>query len=440
MLNQVEYYRHPAVRRRIRDFVRDASYIVGYGESELWRGNERGFYCAPPHGLDVMLDRGLDVLTCMQQRGCSMTLFDMEYYYPKYPGEAHINPARVYRLLEPVYRAVLRVLHRYHMPVMAVVTGQGYHFWTRMPFGPKHRAIEAIARVEPEVEAMYRHKRVPMTAGRGFAGFRRLQLFLVAEVLKEIGRMRRAGKKIIPVNFSDIQQPHGNEAVSIDITTYGDPIHMRDARVPFSCYQKHKVVADKVGRDNAAKIPVGVLIPRLVPNGKPLTLKRCLHLRRHFRDASRLAEVTDTRLPDASDAWMRVLADYRNSKIGAFYHFFDAGPLKPPAFKYSHFPPCIRHALRPDQLLEPTQAMSVVRVLERIGFHPKQIAEMFTRIYRKTPFGRYSPQSRAWFWVQSYCALIHAGVDQKRDLTCQKHQERGKCVQPNCGWSLANYK
>ena len=80
MLNQVEYYRHPAVRKRIVKFVRNASYIVGYGESELWRGNPKGFYLSKLSGLRRMLDRGLDILICVQQKDSTLGLLDIEYY------------------------------------------------------------------------------------------------------------------------------------------------------------------------------------------------------------------------------------------------------------------------------------------------------------------------------------------------------------------------
>lgn len=440
MLNQVEYYRDPEVRRAIWDFVRDAEYIVGYGESELWRGNEKGFYTAKTERIDRMFDHGLDILTCMQHRHETISLFDIEYYYPKYPGEAYINPERVYRLLEPIYQCVMKVYQRFRIPVMSVVSGQGYHFWTRVPFGRRHDRIVELGAIESTVAPVYRRKKVSERAGRGFSGIGRLHLFLAGEVIKEVAALRAAGQRPLPVYFSDINPPHGRDAVSFDLTTYGDPVHMRDARVPFSCYQKHKVLSDKVGRENAESIPVGILIPRSAPGSPSISLERCLELRRHFRDAAELASRTNTVLPDASIGWMRVIREYKKSPFGTFFHYFDNGPATPRRFRYKDLPPCIKHALTPDELLEPTQAQAAVRVMDRMGFHPREIAEIFHRIYRRIPFGSYNPQRRAYFWVESFAALIHAGLDRKLDLTCLKHQQRDRCVKPDCGWDLSNFK
>ena len=135
-----------------------------------------------------------------------------------------------------------------------------------------------------------------------------------------------------------------------------------------------------------------------------------------------------------------MIESYRSSKIGAFFYYFDEGPRRLPRLSYKSIPPCIRHALNPWQLLEPTQAQATVRVLDKMGFHPKEIAELFYRKYRRTPFGHYNPQRRAYFWAESYAALVHAGLDKKTDLNCRDHQRRDRCVKPNCGWNLSKYK
>ncbi|MBI4180009.1 hypothetical protein HY522_11375 [bacterium] len=428
------------MRRRIHSFVEKSRYIVGYGESELWKGNQKGYYTADIGDLDHMLDRGLDILECVAQNDATLGLLDVEYYNPCYPGEAHLNPGRVFRLLEPIYAAIRKIYRRYNVPIVADITGQGYHFWSRFPFGPRHRQLEKLGRLEPTVEAAYRRKSVSEEAGLGYSGMGRLHLFLTGEILREIGARRRAGSRILPVYFSDINPPGGREAVSIDLTSYADPVYMRDIRVPFSSYQKHKVLVDKVGKKNASRIPVEIIIPRMISGRLKLDLKTCLRTRRHFRMAADLAERADTTLRDGTDGWLRVIDAYRRSQIGAFFYHFDEGEPVSPFVAYKKLPPCIRHALNPYQLLEPTQAQAAVRVLDKMGMHPKQIGELFFRKYRRTPFGSYNPQRRAYFWAESYAAFIHAGIDRKKDLTCRDHQRRNRCVQPNCGWNLSAYR
>lgn len=441
MLNQVEYYRSLAVRKRIGRFVSHTPYIVGYGESELWRGNDKGFYTARLSGLRRMLDRGLDVLTCLQQDNATLGLLDIEYYNPRYPGEAHLNPVRVFRLLEPVYERIMSVYRRFGISPLGVITGQGYHFWTKVPFGPGHRVLEELGKIEPSLAASYARRKISFAAGYGFSGMGRLQLFLAGEIMKELNEARRSGEKILPAYFSDINPPHGREAVSIDLTTYADPIYMRDARVPFSSYQKHKILSDKVGKKNAERIPVEIIVPRIFPSGEDQGLEESLITRRHFRKAADLAARSPSDLlPDSTEGWTRAAEAYRRSPFSSFFYYFDEGPRRLPKFSYKSLPPCIRHALNPWELLEPTQAQSVVRVMDKMGFHPKEIAELFYRQYRRTPFGHYNPQRRAYFWVQSYAALIHAGLDTKKDLTCRDHFNRNRCVKPRCGRDLSSYR
>lgn len=440
MRSQVDYYRNPAVRRHVSRFVSKSAYIVGYGESEFWRGNSQGYYSAQLSGLGRMFRYGLDILMCMQNRDATIGLLDIEYYNPRYPGEAHLNPGRVFHLLEPMYGRIMGVFRRYGIPVVADITGQGYHFWCRFPFGPRHRALESLGWIEPSLARACARRRVSRGTALGFSGMGRLMTFLASEIFRECAVARRAGRRDLPVYFSDIHPPFGRDAISIDLTSYADPIYMRDVRVPFSTYQKHRVVVDKVGRANSQRIPIEILVPRAVPGHADLGLEGALRLRRNFDEAAQWADRIDPSLPDASEGLLRLLESYTRSRVGAFFHYFDRGPAGLPKIPIWRLPPCIRHALNPWQLLEPTQAQAVVRVLDKMGVPPKQIAELFYRKYRRTPFGHYNPQRRAYFWVQSYAALIHAGIDTKSDLTCHKHQQRDRCVKPMCGWDLAKYR
>ena len=55
-------------------------------------------------------------------------------------------------------------------------------------------------------------------------------------------------------------------------------------------------------------------------------------------------------------------------------------------------------------------------------------------------WNKYDANRHARTFVRFYSGLLATGLDQRIDQNCSSHQDKGLCVQPNCGYSLGNYR
>jgi hypothetical protein len=244
----------------------------------------------------------------------------------------------------------------------------------------------------------------------------------------------------------------GREAISLDLSMYGDPIFMRDIRSAFSVYQKHKVKKWLYGDHIAKTIPYLIAIPRR-PGDK---LEDLVRIRTHYENAAKLAAQISTRIPDASEGFGHLLSSYKHSKLYRFHKDYDSVDSHAPSewprtydmFDMSKLPPCVRFPLEQpnDHLLKPTNIQTVVRVLMKNGWHPKHIAGLLRSKYERdykwgSAWFKYDAQSRAMFYVRQFAGLIAAGIDGELDLNCVSSKEKETCVQPSgCGFDLSSYR
>ncbi|MEW6557815.1 MAG: hypothetical protein AB1349_10740 [Elusimicrobiota bacterium] len=454
MLNQVEYYKDSAVRNRISEFIRGAEYIVGYGEAETWQGNPNGYYSAPPSHLNVMLDRGLDIFRSMLGSFGTMLTLDIEYYNSKYPGEIYLNANSIFtNKIQPIREIVQSVYTEFGIPFLEVITGQGYHYHTIWPFQCEHWQIEKIGKLEYTLEQQYRYRQsrhnfptIPPYKGLGYSGAFRLLQFVTLEIVSRVGLSRKNNKNILPIQFCDIAM-HPPEGISLDLTIYSDPIHMRDIRAPFSTHQKHKVKRQEIGEHVSQQVPVQITFPT-----SDLTVNQLIEMRRHFQLAAQYAADTKSNciIPDGSSGWLNVLVKYKSSKLYEFHKKFDAVHHEREenwyrtyyAVNLNELPPCVRYCLLfPEpHLKKPTNIRTLVAVLRKKGWGYKHIAGfLYSRFKGLSDFSpnRYNAETRANFFVQLYGAPIYLGLDKLTDLNCISYQEKGYCVQHWCGYNLA---
>ena len=133
--------------------------------------------------------------------------------------------------------------------------------------------------------------------------------YLAHLVMKEV-----RGKTSIPVVCTEVacqQGKKGREAISLDLSMYGDPIYLRDIRCPFSSYQKHKVERYKVGDEVSERTPVMVALPR----GDLDSLPELLKIRQNFHRAIEYATTLDEveMLAVSSSFFWRLSARSRSS-------------------------------------------------------------------------------------------------------------------------------
>jgi len=478
--NNVEYYRDPAVIARVLEFyggwrggqpVPGSRYCIGFGESELWKGNEKAYWSSTSREqiFEMSQEKGLDVFASLWRDDGTVLALDIEYFNLTYPGEAHAHPIRTFAKLEPVYRIIREIFDRYGLKLLITMTGQGYHFTALWPFEKEHQLLEGIGALEDNTVKKYRYRKfkvggeTPLCVGKAFSGACRLLQYLSHQVVIECDRRREAGERIVPVVYSDIPigpdgqgiYGDGQEAVSLDLTLYSDPVYARSIRIPFSTYQKHKVMRWKVGEVLARRTPISTCVCRWWPGAKrEMSWEELLRIRRredgrHFDLTAEYAEKVSTRLPREVEGWKEVLRDYLSSELFRFHREFDQcyyTSRKGPDFDFDavirDMPPCFSRALQNpnDILLKPVFLQGIVRVLEKKGWHPKDIGYLIYLKYRSMKrWGYLSPEKLAYFWVELYCGALRAGADTKYDLNCISQQERSLCWVRNCGFNLRDY-
>lgn len=464
MINQVKFYRDSNVRERIAQYCGGfssdpksftAEYLVGYGESLQWdKTHPYGFVSIPKKGFPWILEKGLDILRSNWDRESTLGILDVEYFNIDYPGEAYAYPRRTFEKLEPLYQAILRVFSRFGIKPLAIMTGQGYHLSTRISRRIKTELeLEELGTVPPSLEGKYastsphRPRHVSYRHGKAFAGMGKLMEYLVHLILQEIGDLSP-----LPVVTTDVavgKGKVGREAISIDLSMYGDPLYLRVIRCPFSCYQKHKVERHKAGEDLARFFPVQVVLPR-----ENLSLDDLFKMHSNFRMAANYAAQVETKIPECSPGFEKLIKSYKASSLYNFHLAFDQEEQDPPqiwhrtynAFDHNLLPPCVNHCLKfPNiHLLKPTNIQLLTRVLMNLGWHPKHIAGLIrSKFEGNYGWGRtwmkYDATSRANFYVRLFAGLLATGQDGEKDLNCLSHQEKGYCWQPFCGFNLADY-
>jgi len=455
-MNIAEYYKNSIIRKRIKEFSKGAEYLVGYG---VYLKNKSGvpFRSFEKNELDVILSKGLDIYRSTWDEEATLGILDVEYFNLDFPGEVYLNPKRVFGLMEPVYEEILSEFKKYKINPLVTMTGQGYHFVFKIKrFSVTDKKLESIGYVHSTLKEKYkvikgRRKRpVSIRHGKAYDGMGRALEYFVDRVIKNLKKRNYK----LPLQITDVAVGRGEvgrEAISIDLSMYGDPIYMRDIRCPYSSHQKHKIDVWKVGQHIAMNVPARIALPR-----KNISLDKMLKAREDYNKAVKYAFFYKTDIPDATKEFARLIDDYRNSSLYRFHREFDKVNFDERniwdrtynAFDVSILPMCLQYTINfPNpNLLKPTNIQTLVRVFLKLNWHPKHIAGFITSKYEEKKFNwnenwdKYDGATRAIFYVRIFSSLIHEELDKEMDLNCISQQEKGYCVKPWCGWNLSQYK
>ncbi|MHB9155308.1 MAG: hypothetical protein ACYC5N_06385 [Endomicrobiales bacterium] len=459
-----QFYQSEAVQQRLAEYCGgnpldpesfSTEYLSGVSETlKQDRFSEEYFFSASRSSFFWLLEHGVDLFRAVWDRTSTLGVLDMEYFNLVYPAEAYFNPGEVFTSLEPIYRRIEKVFRRFSLHPLPIMTGQGYHFSFRIDFSsPVHAQLVALGKLEQTLVGKYsapsgsRTRPVPLSVGLAFDGMGRIMEYFAHLLLREL----RTGYKGMPVVCTDLSVGKAREAIALDLSMYADPVYTRDVRCPFSTYQKHKVLQEKFGYRAASEVPVFVTLPR---NGHH-PLSGYLEMRRDFAASQRYAAEVETRVPEGSEGFRKLIKSYRASRLFRFHKYFDAAEHDDPGrwpetydrLELDRLPPCVAHCLQypNDNLLKPTNIQALTRVLMRRGWHPKHIAGLVrSKLERDFGWGtqwfRYDASARANYYVRLFSGLILCGVDEEEDLNCLSHAEKGYCLRPGCGHNLAEYK
>jgi len=462
MRTSIDYYANPSVRERIAEYCGGtgaeplsftAEYLVGYG-AYLKASQRKEFISSDVSGFHWILDNGLDIFRSLWDKESTLGVLDVEYYNLDYPGEIYYDPAGCFTKLEPLYGAIQSKFDEWRIPHLTLMTGQGYHFAWKVPAdSPADRQLERIGHISDSLADIYstitthRHRRVSFQHGQAFDGLGRVMEFMCHEIIRAASEASR-----IPLVFSDVVVGGGRgrfaEAISLDLSAFGDPITMRDIRCPFSTHQKHKVQIYKVGRRIAREIPIQLTLPRR----GDVPLKDLLNSRRRYAAAAELASTGNCLLPPAAESFGELIQKYAASPLAAFHKEYDSADHDPPddwpstydAFDLSSVPPCIAAPLlHPNpNVLQPTHLQNIARYLYLTGWHPKHIGGLIRSKYEHDhgwieDWTHLDASTRADFWIRLYSGAVATGLDRLIDFNCVSMQERHLCPRPWCGHNLA---
>lgn len=447
-----DFYADTAVRQRLIEFAggvtldqATAAYLAHSDGCPFDRRDLR-----PVSELDWFLERGMDIARSLADSASCLLHLDVEYVNFDSPAEAYVDPWRCFELQEPVVKVIESLLLEWGIRPLHVITGQGHHFVWRIGRG-SHLAARLHA-LDPAAELfpLCMSRLPPFLAGRiverdqsTFAA-EALLLEFVAHRIKE----KAAPLSALPVEITAVHvgpcQTAQREMISIDISEYGDPLHTRMVRMPFTNYRKPWVsgMARHLGLEG--EIPAIRAIPLY-----EMDFRQAIKVRQDEADMLDLARRACVRIPAQEQGTERLLDEYLASRLRRFHEYYYTTRHDPPErwpetydrTPLNTLPGCVRHVLEHpnDLLLKPAGMQLVTRGMLAAGWHPRHIAGLIRSRFENPVHGwvtgwkEYEAATRADFYTRLFAGLHLAGLDRLVDFNCTSTREKGFCFSSQDG-------
>ena len=451
----LRYYRSPVIRERMFEFLGGAGLPTA---TAVYVAGNDGFsdFSEPvrPECLPAYLRAGFEVDRSLWDRDSLIADVDLEYHNFDSPAAAWLDPQRAFQAQQPVLEATWQILGRTGIIPLTLVSGRGFHLlWAIRSGSAVFRRLAALGYVTAGLEARYAQPCEPAglgveaEMGRAFAG-----LGLLMEFVGHRAMITAAPLTTLPVQPAAIEVGpgiHGREIISLDLSEYGDPLHTRQIRIPFSAYLKPRRFQWSLGEPT-----VRSLLPILeIPLGG-MTLPEAIAVARNPDAAIELARRVSTAIPDASGAMENLLDEYQSSALAAFHERFHSelrkrtsAPADDDAMPIPEEPGCLRWLFEHpnDWLLKPAALQHIVRVLTALDWSPVSICQVIGAAYSRegdwgNVWNRLDPGARAMFYTRLFTGMIAMGTDTLIDFNCVSHREKGYCMAPECPSNLAEYR
>jgi hypothetical protein len=418
-----EFYATPEVRARLIESLgaRSLDEATCYYIGRCFDTIRSGFCMNKPADLDLFLRNEWDVARSLWDRQWLVGDVDIEYVNFEFPAEPFLDYRRCFALQEPVRHAAERVFAETGMQPLHTISGRGHHFgWKIHPTSAAFRSLTQIGRVPPALERTYAAPQLPdgepvdPAFGKAFAGLGLVIEYVAHQILAEA--QPACPIPIFPEAVEMGPQQRGKEVIVLDISEYGDPLHTRAVRVPFSVYLKPWLHTDILRPEIEGRIPVMVMVPTRGWDTDQVT-----PIMRDLEAAAAWASGISCLLPDDSDGMELLITQYLHSEVRRFHEeFYSVEPEPPEQWPLTYdrvsldgLPWMARYALEHpnDALLKPEFVRQVVIALLDRGWHPRHIAGLIRSKYERdygwlNAWYVYDAGTRADFHVRVLAGMI----------------------------------
>ncbi len=439
-------YASPAVRQRLTEFL-GGDCLEHATSAYLTRSDGCQFSqreLAPPSEIDSFLEQDLDIARSLADAESFLLHLDIEYVNFDSPAEALTDPWRTFELQEPVVRVIESLLLQWGIRPLHIITGQGHHFvWRVRRTSLVARRILSLAPA-PELVDACMERVPPLLVGRideesqsAFSAIALIVEFVANRIKQEAVPLCTLPVEVTAVHVGP-GATHRREIVSIDISEYGDPLHTRMIRMPFTRYLKPWVngMAHSLGLDG--EIPEFSSIPM-----HEMDIRQAIKVRQVEEEVCDLAQRACVRIPLEEQGTDHLIDHYISSRLRRFHEYYystqhddkqvwhqtyDRTPL-------ISLPACARHVLEwpNDLLLKPAGIQLITRCLLAEGWHPRHIAGLIRSKFENpvhdwgVSWRDYEAGTRADFYTRLFAGLHLSGLDRLVDFNCTSTREKGFC-------------
>jgi hypothetical protein len=295
-------------------------------------------------------------------------------------------------LQQPVLEATLQILGKAGITPLILVSGRGFHLiWAVRRTSQTFRRLAGLGRVPASLQARYAQpyaldgSSVDRALGRAFAGLGMIVEFVGHGVLAS-----SADRCRIPIQPAAIEVGpgiYGREIVSFDLSEYGDPLHTRHVRLPFSAYLKPRQYEWMLGEAEIGRLLLIFEIPLC-----GMSPAQVIKAMRNPDPVLEIARHASTEIPDESKSMEELLDDYQHSELAilhdqVYMQLREETSFPNCSIPIPEAPTCAQFLLENlnDWLLKPAALQHVVRVahgarLEPIRHRPTNLSQLFQRL------------------------------------------------------------
>ncbi len=400
-----------------------------------------------PTEFNRFFENGWDLGRSLWDRDLLLFHLDIEYVNFDYLAEPYLDLQRSFALQEPVIQVVRDILARFDIQALQLMSGRGYHFIWQIPLeSPETQQLVEWAHVSSNLEKRYASVYVDSNASiseqlaKAYSG-----QALVMEYLAHLIKEKAAPQSEVPVEITAVNVgpgQRGREMISIDISEYGDPLHTRMIRVPFSPYLKTSVQHHIRGVMSPEQLPALFMLP--VQTGSLIDAVNRMQDEQQILHA---AQQQSIKIPTLIDGTRQLIQDYAKSNLFEFHQWFYSQEQHEAAdwaetydvFAYDSLPTCVAQLCQNpnDTLQKPGCIQLLTRTLLALGWHPRHIAGFIRSKYERN-YGwgnywyEYDAALRADFYVRLFTGLFAVGRDDLVDFNSVSTREKGIASHADC--------